>query len=128
MGLVLKLWSGSLWVFVGLYTNYFGTFYNRLYNIYLPASLFLPKIMRGFLQTVCLLPMAIGSVLPTHNARDTEGTSFDIADDILAGLGSIKQDLMASGAAINQQLYQAAQQPDQYSKCNPANVQVRKEW
>ncbi len=74
-----------------------------------------------------LLPLAIGNALP-HEDVQFEKRSFDRVDDILAGLGSIKQDLMAGGAAINQQLYQAVQQPAQYKKCNPTNIQVRQEW
>jgi tyrosinase len=83
--------------------------------------------MRGALQVALLLPLAIGSALP-HEDVQFEKRSFDRVDDVLAGLGSIKQDLMAGGAAINQQLYQAVQQPAQYKKCNPTNIQVRQEW
>lgn len=84
--------------------------------------------MRGALQAAWLLPLALGSALPAHEERQSEKRSFDLTDNVLAGLGSIKQDLMAGGAAINQQLYQAVQQPAQYKKCNPSNVQVRQEW
>lgn len=84
--------------------------------------------MRGVLQAACLLPLALGSAIPPQEAKEHEKRSFDLVDDILAGLGSIKQDLMAGGAAINQQLYQAIQQPSQYKKCNPTNIQVRQEW
>jgi tyrosinase len=83
--------------------------------------------MRGFIQAALLSPLALGSVLP-YEDKQFEKRSFDRVDDILAGLGSIKQDLMAGGAAINQQLYQAVQQPAQYKKCNPTNIQVRQEW
>jgi tyrosinase len=84
--------------------------------------------MRGTLQAVCLLPLALGGALPSQESKQFEKRNFDLVDNILAGLGSIKQDLMAGGAAINQQLYQAVQQPAQYKKCNPANMQVRQEW
>ena len=84
--------------------------------------------MRGALQVACLLPLALGSVIPSQDEKQFEKRSFDPVDNVLAGLGSIKQDLMAGGAAINQQLYQAVQQPAQYKKCNPSNVQVRQEW
>jgi tyrosinase len=83
--------------------------------------------MRGVLQVALLLPLALGYALP-HEDVHSEKRSFDRVDDILAGLGSIKQDLMAGGAAINQQLYQAIQKPGQYKKCNPTNIQVRQEW
>jgi tyrosinase len=69
----------------------------------------------------------LGSALPPQESQ-VEKRDFDLVDNILAGLGSIKQDLMAGGAAINQQLYQAVEQPAQYKKCNPSNIQVRQEW
>lgn len=84
--------------------------------------------MRGAFQAAWLLPLALGSVVPTHEDIRFEKRSFDLVDNVLAGLGSIKQDLMAGGAAINQQLYQAVQQPAQYKKCNPSTLQVRQEW
>jgi tyrosinase len=84
--------------------------------------------MRGSLQAAILLPLALGSALPQQESTPLEKRSFDLVDDILAGLGSIKQDLMAGGAALNQQLYQGTQQPAQYKKCNPTNIQVRQEW
>lgn len=84
--------------------------------------------MRGAIQVAFLLPLALGSAIPSQDERQIEKRSFDLVDNVLAGLGSIKQDLMAGGAAINQQLYQAVQQPAQYKKCSPSNVQVRREW
>ncbi|KAK3215191.1 hypothetical protein GRF29_19g2528404 [Pseudopithomyces chartarum] len=84
--------------------------------------------MRGVLHAAWLLPLALGSALPPQETEKLEKRTFDLVDDILAGLGSIKQDLMAGGAALNQQLYQAVQQPAQYKKCNPTNVKVRQEW
>ena len=84
--------------------------------------------MRGALQAAWLLPLALGTALPAHEERQFGKGSFDLVDNVLAGLGSVKQDLMAGGAALNQQLYQAVQQPAQYKKCNPSNVQVRQEW
>lgn len=84
--------------------------------------------MRGTLQAMWLLPLALGSALPAREEKIPEKRSFDLSGNALAGLGSIKQDLMASGAAINQQLYQAVAQPAQYKTCNPANVHIRQEW
>jgi tyrosinase len=84
--------------------------------------------MRVTLTAAWLLPLALGSAIPSQESSFSQKRSFDLVDDILAGLGSIKQDLMAGGAAINQQLYQAVQQPAQFKKCNPANMQVRQEW
>lgn len=84
--------------------------------------------MRGTLTAAWLLPLALGGAIPTQESSPVQKRSFDLVNDILAGLGSIKQDIMAGGAAINQQLYQATEQPAQYKKCNPTNVQVRQEW
>lgn len=83
--------------------------------------------MRVTFTATWLLPLGLGSVIPPGSSS-AQKRSFDLADGILAGLGSVKQDLMAGGAAINQQLYQATQQPEQFKKCNPANMQVRQEW
>jgi tyrosinase len=83
--------------------------------------------MRVTLASAWLLPLALGSVVP-YSSSSAQTRSFDLADDILAGLGSIKQDHMAGEAAINQQLYQATQQPEQFKRCNPVNMQVRQEW
>ncbi|KAF2993820.1 hypothetical protein E8E13_001813 [Curvularia kusanoi] len=84
--------------------------------------------MKGSLQAVWLLPIALGNALPSQQGQKFETRSFDLVDNVLAGLGSIKQDLMAGGAALNQQLYQAVQQPAQYKTCNAANIQIRQEW
>jgi tyrosinase len=84
--------------------------------------------MRVTLTAAWLLPLALGNAIPSQQSNAVQKRSFDLVDDILAGLGSIKQDLMAGGAAINQQLYQATQQPAQFKKCNPTNMQVRQEW
>lgn len=95
------------------------------FDIDLPA---LSSNMRGVLRVTCLLHLALGAAIPSSDERSFEKRSFDLATGVLAGLGSIKQDLMAGGAAINQQLYQTVHQPAQYKKCNPSNVQVRQEW
>lgn len=84
--------------------------------------------MKCTLQAVWLLPLALGSVLPPQEGNEFGKRSFDLVDNVLAGLGSIKQDLMAGGAALNQQLYQAVEQPAQYKKCNPSNIKTRQEW
>lgn len=84
--------------------------------------------MRATLLAACLAPLALGSVIPAQESQHVEKRSFDMVENILAGLKSIKQDVMAGGAAINQQLYQATQQRTQYKTCNPSNVQVRQEW
>jgi len=84
--------------------------------------------MRGALHAAWLLPLALGSAIPAQDGKQFEKRSFDLVDNVLADLGSVKQDLMAGTAAINQQLYQAVEQPAQYKKCNPGNMQVRQEW
>lgn len=87
--------------------------------------------MRGVLQAALLVPLAFASALPPREedaSKQHEKRTFDIVDNILAGLGSIKQDRMAGTAALNQQLYQAQKQPEQYKKCNSKNITVRQEW
>jgi tyrosinase len=84
--------------------------------------------MRFALTAAWLLPLALGSAIPLEESKPVQERSSDLADGLLAGSGSIKQDIMAGGAAINQQLYQAAQRPDQFKKCNLTNLQVRQEW
>lgn len=84
--------------------------------------------MRGVFQAVALLPLALGSAIPSQEEH-IEKRSFDLdLGNILSGLKSVKQDLMANGAGLNQQLYQATQQSSQYKKCNPTNIRVRQEW
>jgi tyrosinase len=50
-----------------------------------------------------------------------------VSPNVLGGK-ILQADLYAGVAAINQQIYQATQKPDQFKKCNPLNLIVRKEW
>lgn len=80
------------------------------------------------LHAIWLLRIVLGNTLSVQEEQTFVRRSFDIIDHALAGLSSIKQDLLAGGAALNQQLYQAVEQPAQYKTCNPSNVHVRQEW
>ena len=56
---------------------------------------------------------------------------FDKRQNVLPNVlgGKILQaDVYAGIAGINQQIYQATQKGDQFKKCNPLNIVVRKEW
>jgi tyrosinase len=81
--------------------------------------------MRFTLAAAWLVLSALGSAIPSERSSPVQGQS---SDSLLAGAGSIKQDLMAGGSAINQQIYQATQQTEQFKKCNSTNLQVRQEW
>jgi len=45
----------------------------------------------------------------------------------LAG-GILQSDVLASAAAVNQQIYQAVTDPKQWLKCNAFNMVYRREW
>ncbi|KAL6710040.1 hypothetical protein ACN47E_009831 [Coniothyrium glycines] len=85
--------------------------------------------MRATLLTAgWLAPTVIASAIP---ASDTFSASFDKRDASSSATfgGKILQtDVFAGIAAINQQLYQATQKSDQWKKCNPVNLVVRREW
>ena len=87
--------------------------------------------MRATLLTAGWLASAVGaSAIPTFEEA-TPAFSFDKRDDIsLATLGGkiLQADVYAGLAAINQQIYQATQKSDQWKKCNPFNIVVRREW
>jgi tyrosinase len=84
--------------------------------------------MRFALTAAWLLPLALGNAISSKGSSPVQERSSHLADGLVASSGSSKQDIMASGAAINQQLYQAAQQTEQFKKCNLTNLQVRQEW
>lgn len=77
-----------------------------------------------------LAPVAFASAIPGTEKAPTL-TPFDKRDAISAASfgGKILQtDVLAGIAAINQQLYQATQKSNQWKKCNPMNIVVRREW
>lgn len=57
-----------------------------------------------------------------HSFDKREDTSF-----LSLGGKVLKTDLYAGVAGINQQLYQA-KKSEQWKKCNPTNIVVRREW
>lgn len=77
-----------------------------------------------------LAPVAIGSAIPSFEAF-SPAQSFDRRQETdLQALGGkiLQSDVYAGVAAINQQLYQATKAQDQWKKCNPLNIVVRREW
>jgi tyrosinase len=77
-----------------------------------------------------LAPAALASAIPSFEEA-SPAISFDkrqnVSPNVLGGK-ILQADLYAGVAAINQQIYQATQKPDQFKKCNPLNLIVRKEW
>jgi tyrosinase len=72
----------------------------------------------------------IASAIPGIE-EPSSAPSFDRRDDFTSGVldGKIlSSDLYAGVAALNQQIYQATQKPEQWKKCNPLNIVVRREW
>lgn len=77
-----------------------------------------------------LAPVAFASVIPPLEGT-SPALSFDKRQDTTFNVlnGKILQaDIYAGIAGLNQQIYQATQKPDQWKKCNPLNIVVRREW
>ena len=77
-----------------------------------------------------LAPAALASAIPALE-ESSSAVSFDkrqnVSPNVLGGK-VLQADVYAGIAAINQQIYQATQKGDQFKKCNPLNIVVRKEW
>jgi tyrosinase len=87
-------------------------------------------IMRAAVILAAVAPAAIGSAIPAFE-EPSVAHSFDKREDITANtLGGkiLSADLYAGVAGLNQQIYQATQKGDQWKKCNPLNIVVRREW
>jgi tyrosinase len=79
---------------------------------------------------LAMAPAAIATAIPAFE-ESSFGHSFDKRDDITAttlGGKILSADLYAGVAGLNQQIYQATQKGDQWKKCNPLNIVVRREW
>ncbi|KAF1846574.1 Di-copper centre-containing protein [Cucurbitaria berberidis CBS 394.84] len=77
-----------------------------------------------------LAPATLASAMPSLEGV-SPALSFDKRQDTsLNVLGGkiLLADVYAGIAGINQQIYQATQKPDQWKKCNPLNISVRREW
>ncbi|KAI4669253.1 uncharacterized protein J4E92_001013 [Alternaria infectoria] len=77
-----------------------------------------------------LAPAALASAIPSLEEA-SPAVSFDKRQNVspnLPGPKILQADVYAGIAAINQQIFQATQKPDQFKKCNPTNIIVRKEW
>jgi tyrosinase len=79
---------------------------------------------------LAVAPVVIATAIPAFEEASF-GHSFDKRDDITAttlGGKILSADLYAGVAGLNQQIYQATQKGDQWKKCNPLNIVVRREW
>lgn len=80
---------------------------------------------------LAVTPAAIASAIPAFK-ESPFGHSFDKRDDITATTTlsgkTLSADLYAGVAGLNQQIYQATQKGDQWKKCNPLIIVVRREW
>ncbi|KAH7395059.1 hypothetical protein DE146DRAFT_69506 [Phaeosphaeria sp. MPI-PUGE-AT-0046c] len=86
--------------------------------------------MRAAVILAAVAPAAIASAIPALEEASA-AHSFDKRDDFSAttlGGKILSADLYAGIAGLNQQIYQATQQGDQWKKCNPLNIVVRREW
>jgi tyrosinase len=86
--------------------------------------------MRAAVVLAAVAPAAIVSAVPAFE-EPSFAHSFDKRDDLASSsLGGkiLSADLYAGIAGLNQQIYQATQQVDQWKKCNPLNIVVRREW
>lgn len=83
--------------------------------------------MRAAVILAAVAPAAIASAIPAFEGAH----SFDKREDLSAttlGGKILSADLYAGVAGLNQQIYQATQKGDQWKKCNPLNIVVRREW
>jgi tyrosinase len=80
---------------------------------------------------IWLAPAALASAIPSFEEA-SPAVTFDkrqnVSPNLLGGAKILQADVYAGIAAINQQIYQATQKSDQFKKCNPTNIVVRKEW
>jgi len=74
-------------------------------------------------------PIACVNAVPTFN-DPAAGGFLDKREDSSSALGGkiLASDLLAGLAAPKQQVYQSTQKPNQWKKCNPSNIVVRREW
>ncbi|KAJ4368331.1 hypothetical protein N0V83_006687 [Neocucurbitaria cava] len=84
----------------------------------------------GLFTAAWLAPAALAGAIPALE-EPSSAHSFDKRQDIsINALGGkiLQTDVYAGIAGLNQQIYQATQKPDQWKKCNPLNISVRREW
>jgi len=77
-----------------------------------------------------LAPAALASAIPAFE-QPSPASSFDKRQNVspnMVGGKILQADVYAGIAAINQQIYQDTQKPEQFKRCNPLNIVVRKEW
>lgn len=86
--------------------------------------------MRAAVILAAVAPAAFASAIPAFEEAST-AHFFDKREDLSAttlGGKILSADLYAGVAGLNQQIYQATQKGDQWKKCNPLNIVVRREW
>jgi hypothetical protein len=86
--------------------------------------------MRAAIIIAAVASVASASAIPALDEASSAHT-FDKREDLTAStLGGkiLSADLYAGVAGLNQQIYQATQKGDQWKKCNPLNIIVRREW
>jgi tyrosinase len=86
--------------------------------------------MRAAVVLAAVAPIAFASAIPALE-EPLGAHIFDKREDLTAStLGGkiLSADLYAGVAGLNQQIYQATQKGDQWEKCNPLNIVVRREW
>jgi tyrosinase len=82
------------------------------------------------LITAVLAPTALASAISAPDST-RPFYPFDQKRDIAVekpGGVVLQSDVYATNASRTQQVYQAKQKPDQWKKCNPSNIVVRREW
>jgi tyrosinase len=86
--------------------------------------------MRAAIIIAAVASVASASAIPALDEA-SGAHMFDKREDLTASaLGGkiLSADLYAGVAGLNQQIYQATQKGDQWKKCNPLNIVVRREW
>jgi tyrosinase len=86
--------------------------------------------MRAAIIIAAVASVASTSTIPAFEEPSVVHT-FDKREDLTAStLGGkiLSADLYAGVAGLNQQIYQATQKGDQWKRCNPLNIVVRREW
>lgn len=75
---------------------------------------------------ILLAPAAFAA--PQTLTPDEEYLDYSVLDTTPASSSVLQADILASAAAINQQVYQSINNPTQWRKCNRNNAVYRREW
>jgi hypothetical protein len=87
-----------------------------------------PPAMRtaAVVGAILLAPAAFAA--PQTSATGGEYLNYSVLDTTPASSSVLQADVLASAAAINQQIYQSSTNPTQWKKCNRNNAVYRREW